>query len=446
VNPNRNSLKQIYPDCWHWIRLAGRLPGELTGDEANVLFQLARSRTPAIHPLIVELGASHGKTSLLLAAGLRCKSLPRLFSFDKSGASSEVSNCRRERTLERLIRRCHLESLADTHGDSADAAVNWREGIDILFINASEDYEALKRDLALWSPFVRTRGIVVLHGGASEPAALSRAVAENLPMPLYGDLRQIGGLAWAVKMAPAPPTSDLEQYHPGVEQFGIARRQDYLRRAAKELAKNRHAVRVLRRSWSWRLTAPLRLVIETSHTIAGLLGSFGRGSPKARFAGLAQWIRFRRQVRTSGLLDEHYYRDNHPGVAWAQASPLLHFFVCGAGEGNQPNELFNIDYYLGRYPDVATSGVNPLVHYLKSGAYEGRDPHPHFDSSFYLEQNRDVLEAGLNPLAHYLAPGIAEGRDPNPWFDTSDYLEQNHDVVDFAMNPLAHQAWLNCQG
>jgi hypothetical protein len=115
--------------------------------------------------------------------------------------------------------------------------------------------------------------------------------------------------------------------------------------------------------------------------------------------------------------------------------PLLHFFVCGASEGKNPNELFDLDFYTRCYPDVARSGVNPLIHYLRTGAYEGRDPHPHFDSSFYLEQNPDVREGRLNPLAHYLAPGIAEGRDPNPWFDTSEYLEQNPDVVTFGSEP-----------
>ena len=217
-----------------------------------------------------------------------------------------------------------------------------------------------------------------------------------------------------------------------------AKMQDFMRRASRELAENRHALQALRRSWSWRLTAPLRLGIEMLHAIGGVLGSFAAGSPKTRIVDLAQWLWFGRQVRASGLLDDRYYRDTHPGVAWARTSPLLHFFLCGASEGHKPNELFDVEYYLGRYPDVANSAINPLVHYLRNGAYEGRHPHPYFDSSFYLDQNPDVREGGLNPLAHYLAPGIAEGRDPNPWFDTSEYLEQNPEVAIFGLNPLGH--------
>jgi hypothetical protein len=325
----------------------------------------------------------------------------------------------------------------------------------------------LQSELSLWSPFVKLGGLVVLRGVS----------AENLQPPRYSKLRRFDSLAFAANQcAPSltttPPGTDLERreylldrsieamlhlnpifaspeqqlprHDAGNEhledatEIAIARLQDYMRRAARELAESRHAVEALRRSWSWRLTAPLRLGIETLYAIAGLLTSFGHGSPKARIAGLAQWMLFGRQVRASGLLDARYYQHQHPDVAWARINPVLHFFVCGASEGKDPNELFDVKYYQRRYPDIARSGVNPLLHYLRTGAYEDRDPHRYFDSSVYLEENPDVREAHLNPLAHYLAPGIAEGRDPNPWFDTSEYLERNPDVATFGLNPLVH--------
>jgi Methyltransferase domain len=405
VNSYRTDLKQKYPDCWRWISLARRIPGQLTDNEANLLFQLARARSPLIDPVIVELGASRGKTSLLLAAGLRAKTRPRLFSMQRVGGQ-----------LDQFLGRCRL-------GHIVKAAANWTEckvAVDILFINASHDDDTLHGDLLLWSPFVKLGGIVILHGVSPE----------NLQQPRYSDLRHVDNLAWAVNRC-ASSLATPEATDP-------AKLQDYVRRAAMEFAENRHAIQALHRSWSWRLTAPLRLGMETLHAIAGLLASFRHGSPKARILGLAQWILFGRQVRASGLLDERYYRKHYPDVAWARTSPLLHFLVRGASEGKNPNQLFDVDYYLRRYPDVAHSGANPLIHYLRSGAYEGRDPHPYFDSTFYLEQNPDVREGGLNPLGHYLAPGIAEGRDPNPWFDTSEYLEQNPDVAMFGLNPLGH--------
>jgi len=464
VNSYRATLKKKYPDCWPWISLARRIPGQFTENEANLLFQLARARTPSINPVIVELGAGRGKISLLLAAGLRGKIGPRLFSIQRSG---EPSGRIDQQALHRNLQRAHLGHIVcPIAGDSREACANWKDCIDILFINAAEGNDTLQSDLALWAPFVKSGGIVVLRGVSPE----------SLQPPRYSKLRRFDSLAFAVKQCAAslttPAGTDLDRLRyllnrsieamlhlntipaspevqfprhdvrnedlEGATEIAIARLHDYARRAARELAENRHANQALRRSWSWRLTAPLRFGIETLYAIAGLLTSFSHGSPKARIVGLGQWMLFGRQVRASGLLDERYYQDQHPNVAWARTTPLLHFFVCGASEGKNPNELFDVNYYHRRYPDVARSGVNPLIHYLRTGAYEGRDPQRHFDSSFYLEENPDVREAHLNPLAHYLAPGIAEGRDPNPWFDTSEYLEQNPDVATFGLNPLVH--------
>jgi predicted O-methyltransferase YrrM len=426
VNSYRANLRQKYPDCWQWISLARRIPGQLTEQEANLLFQLVRTRAPSIDPVIVELGACRGKTSLLLAAGLCGKTRPRLFSIPRAAdAGAELD----QQALHRILHRCHLGHFVDTSaGNSREASANWKDCIDILFINAPEDDDALHNDLLLWPPLVKMGGIVVLRGVSPE----------NLQSPLYSDLRQVGNLAFAVKQRASSLTTAIPAAPGDATELATARLQDYVRRAAKEFAESRHAVRALHRSWSWRLTAPLRWGVDTLHTIFGLLTSFGHGSPKARIVGLAQWMLFGRQVRASGLLDEHYYPGNYPDVVWARTSPLLHFLVCGASEGKNPSQLFDVHYYLRCYPDVAHSGINPLVHYLRNGAYEGRDPHPYFDSSFYLERNPDVREGRLNPLAHYLAPGIAEGRDPNPWFDTSEYLEQNPDVAIFGLNPLTH--------
>ena len=423
----RYILQQKYPDCWRWISLSRRFPGPWSEKEATSLFRLARARTPSVQPAIVELGAEHGKTTLLLAAGLRGKTRPRLFSFHRTGG---------QRSLHRILDRCRLQQIVDiTAARPGEAAAAWKDAIDILLINASEDHDSLRSHLALWSPFVKPGGIVALHGTSTQSLALF------LPAPRYSDFRMVDGLGWAVKQCADTPVAIPGA--PAEQEIAMVGLQDFVRRAAQELAESRHAIQALHRSWSWRLTAPLRWSVESLQAILGLLGSFGRGSPKTRIAGLAQWLWFGRRVRASGLLDARYYRDRHPGVAWARTSPLLHFFVSGASEGDQPNELFDVKYYLRRYPDVARSAVNPLLHYLRWGAYEGRDPHPHFSSSFYLEQNPDVRENHWNPLGHYLAPGIAEGRDPNPWFDSSEYLDQNPDAAVFGLNPLIHQidAW-----
>ena len=241
-------------------------------------------------------------------------------------------------------------------------------------------------------------------------------------------------LARVLAINPPPiPAADAETIE-------ILRRlRERLQRAAEELSENRHALIAIRASWSWRVTAPLRALIDGARTF----GLFFRPDEKAlwrgsRLYGLVQWIMFHRLVRASGLFDETYY--SKPSGDWPplRMNALLHFFVYGTEEGRKASCLFDTRYYRESNPDVARSRMNPLVHYLKWGAYEGRDPHPQFDSSYYLDHNSDVRAAHLNPLAHFLAPGIVEGRNPNAWFDTFEYLERNPDVAALGLNPLVH--------
>jgi len=212
-------------------------------------------------------------------------------------------------------------------------------------------------------------------------------------------------------------------------------RECELRRTAEALAESQHANCSLRASWSWRLTAPLRWLVDAVGRLRGL-----RAAPirSGVVSGVVQWLLFGHDVRESGLFDEHYYLERYRGVAQGRINPLFHYFVFGGAEERQPNFLFDTGYYLAHNPDVAASRVNPLVHYLKWGGYEGRNPHPHFDSAYYLEQNPDVRELGLNPLAHYLGPGTPEGRKPNRWFDPAAYLDQHPHVAVSAPNPLVH--------
>jgi len=119
-----------------------------------------------------------------------------------------------------------------------------------------------------------------------------------------------------------------------------------------------------------------------------------------------------RVIRESGLFDEAYYRANNPKLA-PSVDPVRHFLERGAGEGRQPNRMFDPAFYLGQNPDVAQSGDNPLVHFIHRGAAEGRRPHHDFDPAFYLARYPDVARAGQDPLLHYLSTGEREGRKPN---------------------------------
>jgi hypothetical protein len=126
-------------------------------------------------------------------------------------------------------------------------------------------------------------------------------------------------------------------------------------RSVDEAEALRVAIDRMRRSRSWRLTAPLRAVLG---------------------------------------------RDD--GVVQVHASEEVDMLAS--------SELFDEEWYLQHYPEVARSGMTPIEHFLRIGAAERRDPGPVFNTAGYLRNNPDVEGAGINPLVHYIAHGKAEGR------------------------------------
>jgi len=535
MNERKSRLRQKYPFAWRWISLATHIHGWLTDAEAAALFDLARTATPDKGAVIVELGSWQGKSSVLLAAGVLSKSGARVFCVDPFGEDEShgyqakyYDHLIGRRTLEESfrwnMRRCGVGHIVHpVKGYSHDVVQSWTEPIDLLFIDASHEYESVYRDFADWSPFVKVGGIIAFHDVAPDTwPGPTRVVAEELQPPQYDGLRQADSIAWSVKQ-PRFHQRSLERIGragDGVPVEGSLAREDdpnhcegspgrgltgstpaelisALDRSAAQLALSRttndrlttelaaraeaaghlaaelsavekqaqvrqadirrltaacarfeadaasgraqvqslevqlreslHAIQALRQSWSWRLTAMPRAVVE-----------LGLGGSVRHVLVWLQWLRYRKLVRRSGLFDEKYYLGHNADVARTGMDPLRHFFLFGAAEVRNPHPLFDVAYYCSRNPDVANASINPLVHYLLWGAREKRNPHPDFDTSFYLSSYPEVAESGLNPVAHYLGPGAAQGLDPNPWFDTSEYCARNPGVVYGGINPLVH--------
>src|SRR5919201_2994456 len=170
-------LKKTFPDCWRWILCAEHVEGFLTPGEAAQLYRLARDFTPPEKPVAVEIGSWKGKSSIMLAAGLISKKQPRLFCVDSFQGDedpgyqqkyySELMQ-RDPRDLEEVfklnIRSCGLQHIASPmKGYSFERCRGWSEPIDLLFIDANHEYEAVRRDFDQWSAFVKEGGVIAFH-------------------------------------------------------------------------------------------------------------------------------------------------------------------------------------------------------------------------------------------------------------------------------------------
>lgn len=147
-----------------WVRYALGLSGadtQTTERERQCLARHAAGRRR-----LVELGVMHGVTTALLRsvmaedgivigvdphrAGLLCVSFERLV------ARREISRHPRGRAV--LLRK-----------RSDEAARDWDDPIDFLFIDADHSWEAVERDWRDWSRHVTPGGIVALHDSRSVP-------------------------------------------------------------------------------------------------------------------------------------------------------------------------------------------------------------------------------------------------------------------------------------
>ena len=172
----------------------------------------------------------------------------------------------------------------------------------------------------------------------------------------------------------------------------------------------------LKKSLSWKLTAPMRAATEGLIALRNLLyktPAFAwTGKPLAKAISsvpvpFGSWL-----LPHNSLFDSSFYRQQYPDAAKAN-NLWAHYLGYGADEDRNPHPLFDTSFYRQQNADVAASRVNALVHYLEFGASEGRNPHRSFETLFYLEAYPDV-RGKINPLLHYWLYGRTEGRSIAP--------------------------------
>ena len=151
------------------------IPGWLSEDEAITLFELAGS-LPGHHSVVVEIGSWLGKSSLVIAKGLKKNGEGVLYCIDPFNADGDeawttvysniaaqqklplqeqfVSNMKRHRTFD------DIKVLA---GYSTDFADKFSHPIDLLFIDGNHEFEAVLQDYEQWSPLIKPGGIIAFH-------------------------------------------------------------------------------------------------------------------------------------------------------------------------------------------------------------------------------------------------------------------------------------------
>ena len=164
--------KATFPDKTRINESAYRLSRvyhRLAVAEVDELKRVARLLGP--DPVAVILGAGPGTATMAL---LETRPDITVTSIDLRVAWIEKHHAKNKGFLDRLtqIQACSWE-----------AAEDWTRPIDLLFVDASHAYEAVKRDIAAWLPFVKDNGVAWFHDYGTEHGIwqyVKRAVDEEM--------------------------------------------------------------------------------------------------------------------------------------------------------------------------------------------------------------------------------------------------------------------------
>jgi len=140
-----------------WIRDVARgIDGWLTDDEARYLWALAGAGPG--RGVVVEIGSSRGKSTVVLAAASRAAGREGVVAIDPHLHHAS------EATFRANVARAGLgELVRPLVMRSDEAVVGWREPIRLLWIDGAHDYDSVRADWEGWAPFVVAGGVIAFH-------------------------------------------------------------------------------------------------------------------------------------------------------------------------------------------------------------------------------------------------------------------------------------------
>jgi len=190
------------------------IDGWLSINEAIELYNMAES-LPMNSPVVVEIGSWLGKSTLVLAKGLKNKHSPKLYCIDPFNADgddpSAVIYAKRMDSIEISLAEKFIHNMKKNHvfgivetlqGYSYDFVNGFSKTIDLLFIDGNHEYEAVLRDFLDWSSLVKPQGIIAFHDvtkkkGCEGPWLVTERYIRGNPQ--WKDLKLVGTFFTAKK-------------------------------------------------------------------------------------------------------------------------------------------------------------------------------------------------------------------------------------------------------
>jgi predicted O-methyltransferase YrrM len=148
---------------------------------------------------------------------LKGKTEPKLYCIDPfNGDADEVDRAmygREMRKMNRTLKETFLDNMK-THGVldvvrpmegySFEFAADFKEPIDLLFIDGNHDYEAVLQDYEQWSPLLKPGGTIAFHdvvlGDNPDPVGPGMVIKEHIfDNPRWTNVKLVDALLVAQK-------------------------------------------------------------------------------------------------------------------------------------------------------------------------------------------------------------------------------------------------------
>jgi predicted O-methyltransferase YrrM len=179
--------------------------GEVAMDDVELhgLVRALRSLTPPAL-CVVEIGSYCGGSTVVIArTAARRAARARVFAIEPFSAEG----ARYQRNYEALFDANVAEwgvgsTIQKVRKLSDEAAVEWKDPIDFLYIDGDHSYDGVVRDIRNFVPFVRDGGVFAFHDYKPGKDGVRRAV-DALVAPHHEKLFQAGSLAVFRKRAVA---------------------------------------------------------------------------------------------------------------------------------------------------------------------------------------------------------------------------------------------------
>lgn len=151
-----------------------KVPGHLSLRDGAFLLRCARKVKRGGN--IVEIGAYKGRSTCFIASGI--KEGVTLWSID-TFKSTTMGKDEGEDTFKEFKKNTEKfgNRIIAIRGLSEEVAKRWDKEIDFLWIDGDHSFEGCSKDIEMWVPFVKSRGIVAFHDYPNAPG-VKKAVDE----------------------------------------------------------------------------------------------------------------------------------------------------------------------------------------------------------------------------------------------------------------------------